>query len=146
MLDPVSIAAIAAPYLAKGAEALAKTAGEKLGGVVGDLAHAVANKFKGDSYAEQTLARAREKPESKERENALKGLLAEKMEEDPNFAEELSRLVDIAQKEKAGAVFDQRGQTVHGNQTNIGEANAPVFSGNFNGPVNLGESERRKSQ
>ena len=145
MLDPVSIAAIAAPYLAKGAEALAKTAGEKLGGVVGDLAHAVANKFKGDSYAEQTLERAREKPESKERENALKGLLAEKMEEDPNFAEELSRLVDRAQKEKAAAVFDQRGQSVDGNQTNIGEANAPVFSGTFSGPVNVDESERGKS-
>ena len=58
MFDPVSIAAIAAPYLAKGAEALAKTAGEKLGGIVGDLAQAVADKFKGDSYAEQTLAGA----------------------------------------------------------------------------------------
>ena len=146
MLDPVSIAAIAAPYLAKGAEALAKTAGEKIGGIVGDLAQAVANKFKGDSYAEQTLARAKEKPESKERENALKGVLAEKMEGDPAFAEVLGRLVDKAQKEKAGAVFDQRGQTVHGNQTNIGEANAPVFSGTFSGPVNVGDSGRGKNQ
>ena len=58
----------------------------------------------------------------------------------------LSKLVDKAQKEKAGGVFDQRGQTVHGTQTNIGEANAPVFSGNFSGPVNMGESERGKNQ
>lgn len=126
-MDFISIAAIAAPYLSK-------KAGEKIGGEVGDLAQAVANKVKGDSYAEQTLARVREKPESKERENALKGVLAEKMEEDPAFAEELGRLVKKAQKEKAGATFDQRGQTV-GNQTNIGEANAPVFSGTFSEPV-----------
>ena len=85
MLDPVSIAAIAAPYLAKGAEALAKTAAEKIGGVVGDLAQTVTDKFKGDSYAEQTLERAKEESESKERENALKVVLAEKMEEDPRF-------------------------------------------------------------
>ena len=143
MLDPFSIAAIAAPYLAKGAEALAKTAGEKIGGIVGDLAQSVANKFKGDSYAEQTLERAREKPESKERENTLKGVLAEKMQEDPAFGEEIGRLIDKAQK--AGTVFDQRGQTVHGNQTNIGEANAPVFSGTFSGPVNVGDSGRGKS-
>jgi len=127
-MDFLSIAAIAAPYLSK-------KAGEKIGGEVGDLAQAVANKVKGDSYAEQTLARAREKPESKERENALKGVLAEKMEVDPVFAEELSKLVDRARKEKAGAVFDQRGQIVQGNQTNIGEANAPVFSGTFSEPV-----------
>ncbi len=146
MLDPVSIAAIVAPYLAKGAEALAKTAGEKIGGVVGDLAQSVANKFKGDSYAEQTLSRAKEKPESKERENALKGVLAEKMEEDLAFKEELSRLVDKARKEKAGTVFDQRGQTVHGNQTNIGEANASVLSGTFSGPVNIGGAGSGKDQ
>jgi hypothetical protein len=146
MLDPVSIAAIAAPYLAKGAEALAKTAGEKIGGIVGDLAQSVANKFKGDSYAEQTLERAREKPESKERENALKGLLAEKMEEDPVFAEELSRLVDRARKEKAGAVFDQRGQSVQGNQTNIGEAKGPVLSGTFSAPVNISSNGSEKDQ
>jgi hypothetical protein len=145
MLDPISVAAIAAPYLAKGAEAFAKTAGERIGGIVGDLAQAAARKFKGDSYAEQTLAKAREKPESKERENALKGVLAEMMEEDPAFAEELGRLVEKAQKEKAGTVFDQRGQIVHGSQTNIGEANAPVFSGNFTGPVNVGDSGRGKS-
>ena len=134
-MDFLSIAAIAVPYLAKGTEALAKTAGEKIGGIVGELAQSVADKFRDDSYAEQTLERAREKPESKVRENALKGVLAEKMEEDPVFAEELSKLVDRARKKKDGAVFDQRGQIVQGNQTNIGEANAPVFSGTFSEPV-----------
>jgi len=31
VLDPVSLAALATPFLAKGAEAFTKTAGEKLG-------------------------------------------------------------------------------------------------------------------
>jgi len=36
-------------------------------------------------------------------------------------------------------VFDQRGQTVHGPQTNIaGKVHGPVFSGQFNGPVAMG--------
>lgn len=38
-----------------------------------------------------------------------------------------------------GRVFDQRGQTVHGPQTNIaGNVQGPVFSGQFSGPVSMG--------
>jgi hypothetical protein len=135
-MDLLSIAAIAAPFVAKGAEVFSKTAGEKFGGLVGDLCQAVIKKFKGDTYAEQTLARANEKPESEERQGALKGVLAEKMKDDPDFAEKVQKLVQDVQKEHARTVFDQRGQTVHGSQTNIGEINAPVFSGTFSGPVN----------
>ena len=51
VLDPVSLAALATPFLAKGAEAFTKTAGEKLGGKVVELCQAVVDKFKGDSYA-----------------------------------------------------------------------------------------------
>lgn len=37
------------------------------------------------------------------------------------------------------AAFDQRGQTVHGPQTNIGgDVHGPVFSGAFHGPVQVG--------
>ena len=127
MLDLFSIAAIAAPILAKGAEALAKTAGEKIGG---DLAQSVTNKLKGDSYAEQTLVGALEKPDSKARQVALQAILAEKMEDDPDFAVTIQKLVDALQKESAIYVFDQRSQTVHGPQTNIaGSVKGPVFSG-----------------
>jgi hypothetical protein len=145
-MDFLSIAALAAPFVAKGAEALAKTAGEKLGGLVGDLCQSVAIKFKGDSFAEQTLAGAKEKPDSKARQGALQSVLAEKMEEDPDFAQKIKRLLDAVQKENSGSVFDQRGQTVHGSQTNIGEANAPVFSGTFSGSVNVGDTGQRKNQ
>ena len=137
--DIISIAAIAAPFVAKGAEALSKTAGEKLGGLVGDLSQAVINKFKGDSYAEQTLARANEKPESKARQVALKEVLAEKMEGDSDFAEKVQKLVDDVQKASSRMAFDQRGQTIHGPQTNIaGNVKGSVFSGQFSGPVATG--------
>jgi uncharacterized protein YdeI (BOF family) len=130
VLDPVSLAAFAAPLLAKGAEAFTKTAGEKLGGKMVDFCEAVANKFKGDSYAEQTLARAQEMPESDDRQIALKGILAEKMKDDPEFAELAKKLFDEINNEASSnrIIFDQRGQNV-GSQTNIG---------NVQGSVNIG--------
>ncbi len=40
----------------------------------------------------------------------------------------------------SSAIFNQRGQTVHGSQTNInGDINAPILSGQFKGPVNVGD-------
>lgn len=142
-MDPLSLAAVAAPFVAKGADVFSKTAGEKLGGLVGDLGKAVVDKFKGDPDAEQTLSLAQKKPDSEARQGALKEALAEKLEEDPDFAERVQRLVDELQKEgSARAVFDQRGQTVHGSQTNIaGNVSGNVFSGIFSGPVNADKSK-----
>lgn len=141
-MDPMSLAAIAAPFVAKGADVFSKTAGEKLGGMVGDLCKAIVDKFKGDSYAEQTLARAQEKPEAEGRQSALKEVLAEKLEGDLDFAEKVQKLVDELEKGGARTVFDQRGQTVHGSQTNIaGNVSGSVLSGTFSGPVNTGNSK-----
>ncbi len=146
-MDPLSLAAIAAPFVAKGAEVFSKTAGEKFGGMVGDLCKVVVDKFKGDSYAEQTLARAQEKPEAEGRLSMLKEVLAEKIEDDEDFAEKLSKMVEEMQKECSRAVFDQRGQIVHGAQTNIaGDVQGPVLSGAFSGPVNIGETKRERNQ
>jgi len=130
VVDPVNLAAFAAPLLAKGAEAFTKTAGERLGGKMVDLCQAVVEKFKGDCYAEQTLSRANEIPESDERQLALKGILAEKMKEDPDFEELIGMLLDELKSETSSshAIFDQRGQSV-GTQTNIG---------NVQGTVNIG--------
>ena len=130
VVDPLSLAAFAALLLAKGAEAFTKTAGEKMGGKMVDLCQAVVEKLKGDNYAEQTLARAKEIPESEDRQLALKGILAEKMKEDPGFAEEVKKLLDELNNESTSshAIFEQRGQSV-GTQTNIG---------NLQGTVNIG--------
>ncbi len=142
-VDVGLIAAAAAPYLAKGGDSFIKTAGEGLGKKFVELCQAVENKFKGDTFAEQTLARAKEKPESEDRQAALKDVLAEKMEKDTKFAEEVGKLIEaIEEKGTASSVFDQRGQIIHGSQTNIaGNVNGPVLSGNFHGSVNARESK-----
>lgn len=145
-MDPLSLAAIVTPFVAKGAEVFSKTAGEKLGGIVGDMGKVIIDKFKGDTYAEQTLARAKEKPESEERQNALKGVLKEKFEEDTAFAEMVQGLINNVQQESAKTIFDNRGQTVPGTLTNIGEANAPVLSGIFSGQVIVGHNKKRINQ
>ncbi len=137
VLDPVSLATLAAPFLAKDAEAFTKTAGEKLGGKIVELCQTVVDKFKGDSYAEQTLARAKEMPESEDRQSALKGILTEKMKGDSDFAEEIKKQLDEMQKGSASTkiVFDQSGQNV-GTQTNIG---------NVHGSVNIGTKQTTKN-
>ena len=70
-------------------------------------------------------------------------ILAEKLKDDQDFAAKVQRLVDDLQKGGGGrTAFDQRGQTVHGSQTNIaGNVNRPVLSGNFSGPVNTDKSK-----
>jgi hypothetical protein len=130
VVDPVSLAALVAPFLSKGAEAFTKTAGEKMGGKIVDFCQVVVDKFKGDSYAEQTLAHAKEMPESEDRQVALKGILAEKMKEDQGFAEEVNKLFYEMKSEASSTrtIFDQRGQTV-GSQNNFG---------NVQGSVNIG--------
>jgi hypothetical protein len=136
-MDLVSVAAIAAPFVAKGAEAFSKTAGDRLAGKAAELFRAVADKFKGDSYAEQTLVRAKEMPESEGRLGTLSEILAEKMESDPDFEDKISRLVNEAQNERACKIFNFSGQTVHGNQTVIDTVH---------GTVNIGDAQRDGKQ
>ena len=130
VLDLVSIAALAAPIVTKGAEAFSKTAGEKLGGKIDQLSQAVINKLKGDTHAEQILSRARETSDSAEQQSALKSILEAKMKEDPSFAEEMAKLENELQNGMASAhtTFYQSGQTI-GIQNNIG---------NVQGSVNIG--------
>ena len=44
-MDPMSLAAMAAPILIKGAEAFSKSVGEKLGEKIDQLSQAAINKF-----------------------------------------------------------------------------------------------------
>ena len=142
-MDPLTLASVAAPFLAKGAEAFSKSAGEKLGAKVVELCQAVIDKFRGDSDAEETMALARKRPDSKGQESALEEVLAEKLKADPDFAEKVQRLV--GELEKGGGsrtAFDQRGQTVQGSETNIaGNVSGNVLSGTFSGPVNTDKSK-----
>ncbi|MDD1761889.1 MAG: hypothetical protein LUQ59_06610 [Methanothrix sp.] len=51
VLDAVSLAAFAAPLLAKGAEAFTKAAGEKLGGKIVDFCQAVVDNRRSNRQA-----------------------------------------------------------------------------------------------
>ena len=136
-MDPFSLAAIAAPFLAKGAEAFSKSAGDKLGEKASELCQAVIDKFKGDSDAEETLALAQKRPDSKGQQSALEEILAENLKDDQDFAAKVQRLVDELQKGGGSkTTFDQRGQTVHGSQTNIaGNVSRNVISETVSGPA-----------
>ena len=62
--------------LSKGARAFAGTSNEKFVGKVDELSKITKRRFKGDPYAEQTLARVKEMPESESRQSALKAVLS----------------------------------------------------------------------
>ena len=119
-IQAIAVAAIAllGPYLARAGEAFAKETGEKLAKKVGALYQVIKKKFKDDAYAEQTLARTEEKPEPEGRQIALKTVLAEKMEEDTDFAETVWRLVEEAKAADTGNVIVyKRGVAVKGDVT-----------------------------
>jgi len=143
-MDPVSIASIVAPFVVKGADAFSKVAGEKLGEKMGVLCQAVISKFKGDSYAEQTLARAKEKPEVEGRQRALKEVLVEKIEGDPDFAEKLQKLVEVIEEDRSRTVFDQNKQTVSGTQFNIARDFHLTYETKFNELDKIDEATKDK--
>ncbi len=95
------------PYLSKAGEAIAENLGEKLAEKVSGLYQTLQEKFRGDDYAEQTLARLEGKPESEGRQAALKEVLIEKMEADPDFAEQLRQLVEESKQVGGGDIISQ---------------------------------------
>lgn len=124
MVEPVSLAATAvvllAPYLVKAGEAFAEKAGEALADKTGALYRAIKSKFTDDTYAEQTLLRLEEAPDSEGRQTALEHLLAEKMEEDSGFAEQVRRLIEEAKAADTRNVisYGERSVAIGGDVTN----------------------------
>jgi len=92
------------PYLVKAGEKAAEEAGKKFGTTAWDTAkalyEAVRGKFTADTYAEETLKRAAEKPESEGRRAALAEVLAEKAEADQEFGKQLTQLTQVAAQEE----------------------------------------------
>jgi len=105
-MDVVQIAtaaaALLAPYLAKAGEAAAKKAGEAAWEKVEALYQAIRRKFAADKddYAQKTLERLEAQPTTETRQTALADVLAEKAQADPEFAQELARLVQGAAQDK----------------------------------------------
>ena len=104
-------------FLAKAGQPLADKAGQVVADAANSLFGSIKKKFKGNSYAEQALARLEEKPESKDRQASVKDALMEQIEKDDVFAAEVRRLVEVAQKaDKNGVIaWGARSVAIGGN-------------------------------
>lgn len=100
----IAIAALSS-YLSKGAEAFFQSVGEDAAEKVGNLYESIKAKFKGDSYAEQTLARMEENPSDEGRQSAMQSVLFDKIKSDPKFASNLSQLLENIKKTDKGSVM-----------------------------------------
>jgi hypothetical protein len=106
-IEPVAAAAISIlmPYLSEAGKGFAQKFGENLAEKAGKLYQAIKSKFTGDAYAEQTLGRVEEKPDSEGRQSTLEQVLVEKLQEDSDFARLLQRLVQEAKASDTKNVF-----------------------------------------
>ena len=78
----LTVVGLITPYLAQAGEVVAKKAGEAAWIKMKELYSRVKDGMEGDDYAQQTLKRLEEKPQSETRQQALAGVLEEKMQED----------------------------------------------------------------
>lgn len=131
MIDiAAAVVALLAPYLAKAGESMASKLGEKAVEATEALLQIIRDKFAKDkdTYAEQTLQRVEKEPEDKARQAALRGVLEEKIQADPAFAQKLTQLVS---KTTQGQSLNQFLTNVYGgevgNMTNIGTAGDLTF-------------------
>lgn len=104
----IAVVALLGPYLSKVGGAFAEEAGKKLAEKVSELHKLIKEKFRDDTYAEQTLNRVEEKPESEGRQTALKAVLAEKMEESADFAEKIQYLLKECESTAGSDVINQQ--------------------------------------
>jgi hypothetical protein len=87
---------------------------------------AIKNKFAGDAYADQSLGRLEERPDSNGRKSTLQEVLTEKMQEDSDFAVLVQRLVKEAKAADANtfAVGDRAvavGGSLHNSTVTTGD-------------------------
>jgi len=127
-MEPLALATmivnLVAPYLAQTGEVMAKKAGEATWERMKDLYTAVKNKLTGDAYAEQTLKRLEEDPESESRQAALVGVVEEEIKDAPTFAKALQELLYEAHEAGAETITQQvtvSGQARTGDITQIGK-------------------------
>jgi len=127
-MEPLTLATmivnLVAPYLAQTGKVMAKKAGEVAWEKVKAVYATVKDKLASDAYAEQTLKRLEENPESESRQAALVGVLEEKTKDDLAFANALQKLLDEAHEAGAETITQQvavSGQARTGDITQIGK-------------------------
>lgn len=109
-MDAIALATLVvnllSPHLAKMGEGLARGAGEIAWEKGKQIYSIVKEKLAGDDYAAQTLKRLEKDPQSKPKQSALLGILEEKLNESPDFTEQLLGLIDEYQA-AGGEVIQQ---------------------------------------
>jgi hypothetical protein len=129
-MDPVTLAgaavALVGPYVAEGAEELAKKVGGEVGSRVVKLWDAVRGKLAG----KEALADVEAKPDDQRRWAALELQLEKALEADPGFRDAVAKLVSDIPEDKRAAirqianVTGDRNVTTQiaggGNQVNVG--------------------------
>jgi hypothetical protein len=120
-------------YFGLASEGFAKKLGEKLAEKTGELHGLVRGKFAADPYAVTTLERAAAKPDSDDRLAALRGILSEKLQEDPQFAARVDQLSREAQAADSHGILA------------IGDRNVVVGGDATGGVLNTGDNVRINS-
>ena len=128
-LAPAAVALLA-PYLAKGAEEFAKTAGKAVAEKAGQLYQVLKKKFRRGSYAAQTLARVEAQPESPPRQAALEGVLVDALTGDTALAAAVRRILEAAPAggDVQTATGNNIAQADHGSTASV---NVELFNSNL---------------
>ena len=132
-MDPQTIAAmtvnVIGPHLAKAGEALVKEVGQVALDAMKSIYSTVKEALAGDSYAEETLERLEEDPQSESRLTALESLLEERLQADQEFAATLQGLLEEAKEAGVEDIVQQvtvSGQARTGDITQIGKIEGDV--------------------
>ena len=144
-MEPISVIAAAAitiliPYFQEVGKGFAKKAGESAWEKCEDLYQALIKKFKGKPSAEEALSDLKNNPTDEDNQASLRKELRKFLEVDKVFAEELSRLIDDAQK--AGIFVSGSGAVATSGGTAAG-ANGIAIHGNVDGGINIGANKEQ---
>jgi hypothetical protein len=120
--------ALAGPYVAKGAEELAKKVGGEVGGRVAKLWDALKVKLAG----KEALADVEAKPDDQRRWSALEIQLEKALEADPDFRAVVAKLIDEIPEEKRAAIQQIANVT--------GDRNVTVQTAGKGNRINVGRS------
>ena len=97
-----------APFLPKLGEMVSKTVLDEAQESLKSILAALKKKIAGNAYAEETLKRMEDQPQSPSRQAAMIGVLEEQIQGDPAFANTLQMLIEAAK----GSSTDQISQKV----------------------------------
>ena len=114
MPDPVTAVttvSLLITFLTGAVQRAGEQSGEAAQGAIRALFGHVRDRFRGDDYAARALQRLEENPDNERRQAAVVDILAEKLEEDPGFADEVRKLLDDV-REAGGPISIQDGGAV----------------------------------